>query len=1016
MTPDEEALAIAARIADGSGIDWRAADSTPADGASRGVLNQLKAIASLADLHRGWASEPDRDGAPALTQWGALTVIGPIGEGQFGRVYRAWDSRLHRQVALKLLHATSPDIAASPARAIEEARMLAQVRHPNVLTVHGAESIGGQVGIWTEFIDGCTLESLIAGHDPLPAADVIAIGIDLCRALAAVHDAGLLHRDVKAQNVMRETGGRIVLMDFGTSHDVLRAPAREGDLSGTPLYLAPELFRGAQPSVASDIYALAVLLFYISTGKHPVPGRTLDDIRSAHGAARPAGLGNARPELPVELASVIERGLAARPSARYESAREFEAALELVRVSPTHARPASATWWTSRSLAAMLALGLLAATLAAIVWMFNIGGRATRPPAPKITAAATPSPASIIPETAGATPSSPTPVSQDPPASAPPAVPAVQDSAEPLTRKSVIPPFNSVMESGLGRPSADGRFLPLIDPRDDVVIWEIRTGRLTRVTDLRNSEGVALTPLISPTGDRVAYALKVADGAYELLMRDADGTWLRTLIPRQSAYQPIPVDWSRDGEQILCWLSQKDKSLDLVLVPVNGSRMKRIHSDVERRLVRLSPDGRFVVMQRPADPATPARSDLVIIGMDQSAPRLLLEGREGERHPSWTPDGRHVFFLRNSPNIAEGADGWIVPVADGAATGDAVLVAEGLGPVNGDGPVSLISPVGLTDNGSFYRIRSTPYSDVYTAEIDLTSDEFVLGQPARISAQTVGGHQAASWSPDGRSIAYFKLSDSFIVGSRSGRTLIIRDVASGRDRQLQPALPFMGGFSPRWSADSSSVTLWASDREPSERDGFFRVDVLTGEANRVAMNGQNVASQSFQYSPDGREFFYLDRARGIVARNLTTGEERVVVATEASASLGVFALSPDGQSIAFRRTRNGVNTLEVQAMNGTPRTLVTLKDEALRSVDWTPDSQDLLYSKGPIEQRPLWRVSVRGGEPRDTHFSLTTPANSISFSPDGRRVVYTERVALTELWITRSVLGPRQAGSLRSKR
>jgi len=981
MNPDDEAHAIAARIADGSGIDWRAADTTPADAATRGLLNQLKAISSLADLHREWAAVPAGDAAPALTHWGPLTLIGMIGEGQFGRVYRAWDPRLQRQVALKLLHATAPDVAASPTRAIDEARMLAQVRHPNVLTVHGAESIGGQVGIWTEFIEGRTLESLIAGRDPLAAADVMAIGIDLCRALAAVHEAGLLHRDVKAQNVMRETGGRIVLMDFGTGHDVLRAPAREGDLSGTPLYLAPELFAGGLPSVASDVYALAVLLFLLATGRYPVPGRTLDDVRTGHTARRLAGLRDVQSDLPVELAAVIERGLAGNPSARYKSAREFESALEGVRSATETARSASPVWWASRRrAAAILALGLSAAAIGAIVWTFNIGGWAAgRPPG-------------------GA------------------ATPGGQDPSEPATRKIAIPPSNSVTDIGLGRPSHNGRFLPLIDPGDDVVIWEIRTGVLTRVTDVRASGGIALTPVISPTGDRVAYALKAADGAYELLMRDADGTWLRTLIPRQSAYQPIPVDWSHNGEQILCWLSQNDKTFDLVLVPVNGGRMELIHRDVERRLVKLSPDGRFVVMQRSGDPATPDRSDLVIIGTDHTAPRLLLEGRTGERHPSWTPDGRHVFFLRDSPKGGASADGWIIPVTDGVAVGDAVLVAEGLGQVSSDGPASFILPTGLTDNGSFYRTQATPHSDVYTAEIDLTSDELVRGQPERISPQIVGGHQAASWSPDGRSIAYFRLSEDFVVGARSGRTLMIRDVATGMDRPLQPVLPFMGGYSPRWSADSASVTLWAADREPSEGDGYFRVDVRTGEATRVEVSAPTTARPNFEYSSDGREFVYLDQARGIVARTLTTGEERVIVRADSPVSLGVFALAPDGQSIAFRRIRKGVQTLEVQSINGTPRTLVTLNDEPLRSVDWTPDAQDILYSKGPVGPRPLWRVPARGGEPRDTHFSLTSPANSVSFSPDGRRMVYTDRVQLNELWITRLVLGPRQAGSGRSQR
>lgn len=992
MNPDEEALAIAARIADGSGIDWRTADATPADATNRGVLNQLKAISSLADLHREWAAAPVGDAARALTQWGPLTLIGMIGEGQFGRVYRAWDPRLQRQVALKLLHTAAPELAAAPTRAIEEARMLAQVRHPNVLTVHGAESIDGQVGIWTEFIDGRTLESLIAGHDPLPAADVIAIGIDLCRALAAVHEAGLLHRDVKAQNAMRETGGRIVLMDFGTSHDVERAPAREGDLSGTPLYLAPELFAGNSPSVASDIYALAVLLFYLSTGRHPVPGRTLDDVRSAHAARRPVHVDVVPSDLAGELAAVIERGLATAPAARYSDARAFEAALEQVRSAPAGVLPEAALW-SPRRLAAMLAIGLSAAAIVSTAWILKTGGWTTQLPPPGATAVAA-------------------------------------DLPEPERRRITVPPMKMMAGHTMGQPSRDGRFFPYIDPGDDVAIWDVRTGKTHRVTDAGQSGGTGQGPLMSPNGDRVAYGWKLPDGRHELVIRNADGSWPQTLIPRQAAYEPIPVDWSRDGEQLLCWLIQKDGTFDLVLVPAGGGAVRPVYEDVEQRTVRLSPDGRFVVMRRPAGPAAPARSDLLVIaiggaGPDGSQARLLLEGQANERHPSWTPDGAHVFFIRDSPTIQGSSDGWIIPVADGAATGGAVLVAEDLGVLPAEllpvAPVSTVSPVGLTDDGSFYRMVSTVHADVYTASIDLTGGAFVAGPPTRILPEKLGDHMAPSWSPDGRFIAFHTVAENLTAGSSAQRLLSIKDPSSGRTWNLPPNLWFTVGF-PQWSHDSASVTLWASDAEPSDKqprakNGYFRVDVLSGETRRVPVDGQDNAGMFYQYSPDGRDFFYLDLSRGIVARDLSAGLERVVVPAHAVSSVQGFALSPDGQSIAFRRIRSGddVNTLEVQAAGGTPRTLVEMK-EVLRTVGWTPDGQDLLFSKGPAGSRPLWRISALGGEPRDTGFSISNAWNSISFSPDGRRMVYPERLQILELWITPSVLGPRQAGSGRSQR
>ena len=143
-----------------------------------------------------------------------------IGSGAFGRVYRAWDTRLDREVALKRLPARSDTGDASASSIIEEGRLLARVRHPNVVTIYGAERIGDTIGLWMERIDGETVEQRLARGSPLKASDAIEIGIQICHAVSAVHKAGLLHRDIKAQNVMLASDGRAVLMDFGTGREL----------------------------------------------------------------------------------------------------------------------------------------------------------------------------------------------------------------------------------------------------------------------------------------------------------------------------------------------------------------------------------------------------------------------------------------------------------------------------------------------------------------------------------------------------------------------------------------------------------------------------------------------------------------------------------------------------------------------------------------------------------------------------------------------------------------------------
>ena len=182
-------------------------------------------------------------------------------------------------------------IAQSP---LAEARHLARVRHANVVVVHGADQDDDQVGIWMEYIDGQTLAAMVRAAGPMSAREATGIGIDLCRALSALHAAGLLHRDIKAQNVMREVGGRIVLMDFSGAQATDPGAGREV-FSGTPLYMAPELFDGGAATAASDVYSLGVLLFFLLTGDGA--GRRPDDggVAGAHARGRARGCATCGP-------------------------------------------------------------------------------------------------------------------------------------------------------------------------------------------------------------------------------------------------------------------------------------------------------------------------------------------------------------------------------------------------------------------------------------------------------------------------------------------------------------------------------------------------------------------------------------------------------------------------------------------------------------------------------------------------------------------------------------------------
>jgi Protein kinase domain len=339
--------------------------------------NRLDSAASLGDVLAtvGPAARQDRGVQPDLSKgepWGPLIVLEPVGGGSFGDVYRAWDPALDHEVALKRLRLPAGTPSSQAASIVREGQLLARVRHQNVITVHGACEIKGEIGIWMEFVRGKTLEQIVQDGGPMSAEEASIVGESLCRALAAVHQAGLLHRDVKASNIMREAGGRLVILDFGSTREIDpvegSSPHR---LVGTPLYMAPELFHGSPASVQSDIYSLGVLLFYLTTRSYPVKGSTLAQIRSAHLAGARSLLSDVRPDLPRGFVRLVERALFPEPDSRYQTAGAVLADLkEFPIATPDRSIPFS---WIGAGVLALILLPLLAGLVTSFQFNLSLG-------------------------------------------------------------------------------------------------------------------------------------------------------------------------------------------------------------------------------------------------------------------------------------------------------------------------------------------------------------------------------------------------------------------------------------------------------------------------------------------------------------------------------------------------------------------------------------------------------------------------------------------------------------------
>ena len=257
-------------------------------------------------------------------------------------MYRAVDSALQRDVAIKILHERIADDSLRD-EILREGRALAKVEHDNVVRVIGIEEHGDRVGLCMDFVQGETLESVMKRTGVFNHREATMVGQDICRALAAVHGAGFIHRDVKPRNVMRQRAGRIVLMDFGAGCQVSRGRDEPVDVIGTPLYMAPEVLAGDPPSARSDVYSVGVLLYHLVCGKYRSTEMAGTSCFARISPGRRTPLSDWRSDLPLAFVKVVTRAIAQDPEQRFQTAGALLEALDLAPAKRNPLRPLAAS-------------------------------------------------------------------------------------------------------------------------------------------------------------------------------------------------------------------------------------------------------------------------------------------------------------------------------------------------------------------------------------------------------------------------------------------------------------------------------------------------------------------------------------------------------------------------------------------------------------------------------------------------------------------------------------------------
>ncbi len=972
---------LASQILEGKAIDWPAVESS-VDGDDSAVVQQLKIVAEIAALHRGI----DDVAASPLLSWGHLRLLERVGSGTFGDVYRAWDPHLDREVALKLLRtgavADAVDASASvsdPVRVVNEGRLLARVRHPHVITVYGAEPRDGAIGIWMEFIRGKTLHQIVDEQGAMSAREAAAVGADLCGALAAVHAAGLLHRDVTARNVMREDRGRIVLMDFGAGHDDARAKAtHEGrDMAGTPLYMAPELFIGQRADQRSDIYALGALLYYLVTKRFPVSGRSLNDISAAHARGARTRLRDARPDLPPGFVRLVEKALEADPAQRFQTVGELEQALDDPAPDPRVPAPAS---WRGRG---VYLAATLAAAAAIVTWLTMW------------------SPSTGDQED-GFGPT------------------AIGGSAALTTRK--LNPSGEVW--AFSNPSDDGRYMAgMVTNTGDIALVDLETGTYRPLGLGRGdySDGYASLGIISPDASVVA-AEWYHENRGSLRLIRTDGTGRRDLIPAPAdvrAYQ-----FSRDGTLILALIPIDRDTNAISLVATSDGAVRRIQTigSTMPDMMSLSPDGRYIAFDyRETDDG--GDRDIFILDAHTSSLQALAPSPGEDRSPYWTPDGKGLVFVsdRNrTPSL------WITPMDQGRAAGAPQMLRDDIGR-------SWLR--GFTASGQMHYQLQAGHAEVFIASVDER-----VTTPDVISPRLALSNFYPVWSRDGRYIAYS--SQRGITNGRElwvHDTELQRD---DRVTSLNAVAGRPFGWSPDGSQilarQQNMAGLLLIDRktgaaeliaEDTQRASWGPAGILYRKGRQAILYdaGRRRITRTFSYDEasfrnfevgwDGRSVAAV-RKDGRITIDEAATARRHEFDDSGVTSVGNHFMAPHAAGVAYvagRPAMNGrVKTLMFWGGGGPPRELLRVAEpDDFIFWGWHGDGRHLLVvrwtkrlnttNSRELRNETLWRVPVDGRGPVSTGLTLEG-LRDISIHPDGRRITFNAGWAAGEHWVMENFL------------
>jgi Tol biopolymer transport system component len=954
-----------------------------------------------------------------------------IGTGGMGIVLRAADERLRRTVAIKVM---TPPLASNEharRRFVREGRAAAAVRDDHVIGIHHVDATNGLPFLVMEYVVGRSLAQRLEAEGPLPLPDILRIGGQIARGLAAAHAQGVVHRDIKPANILLENGvERVKITDFGLAHavDDVRT-TQPGTVVGTPEYMSPEQARGERVDHRSDLFSLGCVLYAMCAGRPPFRAETTVAIIRRVCEDTPRPLSEINPDIPSWLADIIDKLITKAPDERFQSASEVAELLEqcLAHVQqpcgagvPPAVSVASSQWpvakrrgrrsrqWAlAAAIVLILGVGLALAESTGVTKLTATVIRIVRGDGTLVVEVDDPNIQVLIDgEEVVVTGAGPKEIRlrpgqhelqtvQDGKPTDTKLVTVMRDGREVIkvSREiSTSPPtstsrlvWNNAPDSS-GSVSPDGRYIAVTDwPTGDIAIRDLMNNTTRRLTNQGWPEN-GTEPIFSRDSKQLAY-IWLKNRTYELRVSNLDSTSTRTVYPKSEndAAYPQPLDWSADCSELLCILST-DKPFGAKLVMVNSTTgTTRVLQDDSKWYwksdVRLSPDGHYVAYSRRASKNHRQR-DVFLVSTANGNETTAVQHESDDEFLAWTPDGRGVLF--KSERAAEPGL-WLQAVSNGQPRGTPKSVRSKLGHVR---------DMRLTRSGTYFYGIHTGGENVYTAEIDLSGGK-LLTPPVEAMQKNIGSNWSPAWSPDGRFLA--------CITTAQPNGFLIRSLETGDVRAVPVNLRNFNIRALQWSPDGKELFVGGPAR---------RIDLETGTIAKFATNenGEDIIRYHPRMSPDGKFIIHqaIGTNRRIFRYNIESAtNDQIYQPTEQMRALG---LSHDGQ-IAVAEG----NAIKIFPATGGEARELAAGEKPVVALAWTPDSKQLLFARTTGEgtnpfgaPTELWLLTSATSELKKLGDNL--PAiDHLRIHPDGNRITFCAHGpddAKHEIWALENFLPP----------